>query len=206
MRRIRPLVAPLIGAAVIAASVSCGDVVRGDRSSSILVINTLGAAPGNKPSTFGNPLSSDVVTNVTSPAPCSSTSPCPTIFNDLGQVALALAPKDITLTPTSNNQVTITSYHVQYIRTDGRKTEGVDVPYAFDGGVTATVPASGSATIPFELVQSVAKQQAPLVQLVTSGQIINTIAQITFYGHDLVGNQVSVVGQIQVNFANFGDQ
>jgi hypothetical protein len=199
------IIRPLILAAAIGASASCGDVVRGDRSATILVINSLGGAPGNKPSTFGSPLLSDVITNLTSPAPCSAASPCPTIFNDLGQVVLALAPKDITQTPTSNNQVTITRYHIEYTRTDGRNTQGVDVPYAVDGGMTGTVTATGSATLSFELVQHVAKEQAPLVQL-TSGGFINTIAKVTFYGQDLVGNDVAVTGQIQINFGNFADQ
>jgi hypothetical protein len=205
MRNIRPLVVALIGAAAIAASISCGDVVRGDRTASILVINSLGGAPGNKPAAFGAPLESDVTTNLTSPAPCSAASPCPTIFNDLGQVVLSLAPKDVSLTPTSNNQVTISRYHVEYVRTDGRNTQGVDVPYAVDGAMTGTISTSGSATMSFELVQNVAKEQTPLVQLV-SGGFINTIAKVTFYGRDIVGNDVSVSGQIQINFANFADQ
>jgi hypothetical protein len=28
---------------------------------------------------------------------------------------------------------------------------------------------------------------------------------VTFYGKDRVGNDVSVTGQIQINFGNFGD-
>ncbi len=37
-------------------------------------------------------------------------------------------------TPTSANFITVTRYHVKYVRTDGRNTQGVDVPYEFDGG------------------------------------------------------------------------
>jgi hypothetical protein len=196
----------LLAASMVAASVSCGDVVRQGQSAVMLSVDTLGGAPGSKPGTFGSPLLSDVITNVTSPAPCTTASPCPTIFNDIGQVVLSLAAKDVTVAPTSNNQVTITHYHIDYIRTDGRNTQGVDVPYSFDGGATGTVPPGGKLTLPFELVQTVAKQQAPLVQLVTNPAVINTIARITFYGRDAVGNDISVTGQIQVNFANFGDQ
>ncbi len=201
-----PIIRLFLLAAVIGASVSCGDVVRGDRSAVILVINSLQGAPGNKPSTFVSPLESDTITNLTSPAPCSTSSPCPTIFNDVGQVVLSLIPKDASLTPSSNNQVTITRYHIDYTRTDGRNTQGVDVPYSVDGGVTGTVPPSGNATLTFELVQNVAKEQAPLVQLDTNGQFISTIAKVTFYGQDQVGNAVSITGQIQINFGNFADQ
>jgi hypothetical protein len=200
------IIRPFIVAATLGASISCGDVVRGDRSAVILVINSLQGAPGNKPSSFGTPLESDVVTNLQSPPPCSATSPCPTIFNDLGQAVLSIVPKDASLTPSSNNQVTITRYHIDYMRTDGRNTQGVDVPYSVDGGVTATVPPTGTANVAFELVQNVAKEQAPLVQLIASREFISTIAKVTFYGRDQVGNDVSITGQIQINFGNFADQ
>jgi hypothetical protein len=200
------IIRPFIVAAALGASISCGDVVRGDRSAVILVINSLQGAPGNKPSSFGTPLESDVVTNLQSPPPCSATSPCPTIFNDLGQAVLSIVPKDASLTPSSNNQVTITRYHIDYMRTDGRNTQGVDVPYSVDGGVTATVPPTGTANVAFELVQNVAKEQAPLVQLIASREFISTIAKVTFYGRDQVGNDVSITGQIQINFGNFADQ
>jgi hypothetical protein len=54
-------------------------------------------------------------------------------------------------------------------------------------------------------VRHVAKKEAPLVQLVDNGQIITTIAEVTFYGQDLVGNDISVTGTIQIDFGNFGD-
>ena len=107
--------------------------------------------------------------------------------------------------PTTNNEVTITRVHVEYVRADGRNTPGVDVPYAFDGAVTGTVPAAGSATLGFELVRSVAKQEAPLVQLRTSSAVMTCIANVTFYGQDRTGNNINATGQIQINFGNFGD-
>jgi hypothetical protein len=193
-------------AAMVAATVSCGDVIRQGQSPVVLVLNSLGGAPGNKPGSFGSPLDSDVITNVISPAPCTADTPCPTIFGDLGQAVLSLAAKDASIAPTSNNQVTITRYHIDYTRTDGRSVQGVDVPYSVDGGATGTVPASGTFSLSFELVQHTAKAESPLRALATNFGFINTIAKVTFYGKDLVGNDVSVTGQIQINFANFGDQ
>jgi hypothetical protein len=35
--------------------------------------------------------------------------------------------------------------------------------------------------------------------------IISTIAEVTFYGHDQTGREVSVVGRLTVDFGNFGD-
>ena len=44
----------------------------------------------------------------------------------------------------TNNFITVTRYHVEFRRTDGRNTPGVDVPYAFDGAGTVTVAESAA--------------------------------------------------------------
>ena len=108
-------------------------------------------------------------------------------------------------TPTPNNYVTVTQYHVEYVRSDGRNVQGVDVPYAFDGAVTATV--QSSATVGFTLVRIQAKQEAPLQALAGGGgaQAISTVARVTFYGHDQTGRAVSVTGQMSVDFADYAD-
>jgi hypothetical protein len=197
---------------LVATATSCGDVVRTGRSPVMLVINNLTAASGGGfgAGVFGNMLHSDVEVLLTNPAPCSATTPCPTVYSDSGSVSLSLALKDIgaagaALTPTTNNQVTINRVHIEYIRADGRNTPGVDVPYPFDGAVTGTVPATGQVQLGFEIVKHIAKEESPLRQLVTSPSIITTIARVTFYGHDAVGNELNVTGQIQIDFGNFGD-
>jgi len=197
-------------AAIVAASISCGDVVRAGRSPVYLVISSLQAAQGNHPTTLVGNLLSDVITNITSPSPCTAASPCPTVFNDVGVAQLRLSLKDIgspstPSQPTTNNDVTITRIHINYRRADGRNTPGVDVPYPWDAAATITVPGSGNATIGFELVRHAAKEEAPLIQLRSSPSTINTITEVTFYGRDQVGNEVSVTGLIQINFGNFGD-
>jgi hypothetical protein len=199
-------------AAMIAVTASCGDVARQGSSPVYLVIDLLQGQRGAATlGTASNPLISDVITNVTAPAPCSATAPCPTIFGDAGQVTLRAPLKDLgtggtTLAPTSNNEVTISRLHVQYTRADGRNTPGVDVPFGFDSAITGTIPASGTLQLGFELVRNVAKQEAPLVQLRTSNNFISAIATITFYGTDRVGNNIQVTGQMQIEFGNFGDQ
>jgi hypothetical protein len=35
--------------------------------------------------------------------------------------------------------------------------------------------------------------------------IISTVAEITFYGHDQTGREVSATGRLGVNFGNFAD-
>ena len=182
-------------------SASCGDLTREGTASSYLVISTLEAASGAQPSTFGATLQSDVLTIVDGQ---------PTIFSDSGRVRLMLAMKDAgsvdsPTTPTVNNFITITRYRVRYTRADGRNTPGVDVPYGFDGAFTGTVGA-GEFTAGFELVRHIAKEESPLRALASNrAVIISTIAEITFYGHDQTGRDVSVTGQLLVSFGDFGD-
>lgn len=202
----------IVIAALAAGTASCGDVARNGRSPVFLVIDSLGAVSGGSSSaTVTSFLTSDVQRLDTKPAPCSDTSPCATTYGDSGEAIFRLSPKDIgpagALTaPTTNNQVTLRRYRVTYRRADGRNTQGVDVPYAFDGAATVTVPATGTAKLGFELVRNAAKMEAPLVQLVNNPTIITTIADVTFYGQDQVGNEIQATGSIQVDFGNFADR
>lgn len=195
----------------VAASVSCGNVVREGRSPVYLTIDSLqGLRGGPNTATPSGFLLSDVQTLVTAPAPCSPTSPCPTIFNDAGQALLRAPLKNVGASstptaPTTNNEVTITRIRIDYVRADGRNTPGVDVPYGFDSAATGTIPAGGTLSLGFEIVRHASKQESPLKQLITSPTIITTIGRVTFYGKDRVGNDVSATGQIQIDFGNFGD-
>ena len=194
------------------ASASCAsDVTRTGRSPAYLVIDSIVAASGASPDKFGSQLNSDVVTFVDQTINGVKFR-VPTIFNDLGRASVHIAlksplsPEGLVTTPSSVNQITITRYHVTFRRADGRSTQGVDVPWAFDGGVTATV--GGSAVdIGFEIVRHQAKNEPPLANLDFGGGsiIISTLADITFYGHDQAGNEVTVTGSISVNFGDFGD-
>jgi hypothetical protein len=197
-------------AVIVATTVSCGSVVRTGRGSSFIVIDSLqgmrGAASLGPPSAT---LISDVITNVTAPPPCAPAAPCPTVFGDVGQAVMHIVMKDASsanpTTPTPVNDITLTRYRVEYTRADGRNTPGVDVPYPFDGAITITVT-TNTTTVGFSLVRVQAKNEPPLVLLVnpTSG-IITEFAKVTFYGTDQAGNEVSVTGNIQIDFGNFGD-
>ena len=206
------LVSRVLVAAALVGAASCGKVVRSSTAPVLLVIDQLNGLRGS--ASTGTPTSnlvSDVLTLVTSGGSCTVASPCPTVFADTGQVLMHMVPKDIGTNPTTptspstNNQVTITRVHVAYRRTDGRNQEGVDVPYAFDTGVTFTVPQSGQVTFGFPLVRSQAKEEPPLLALVTNGLVISMIGDVTFYGQDVVGNAINVTGSINIDFANFGD-
>ena len=194
-------------AALTAACVSCGDVVREGRSPVYLTIDKLTDSGGSN-----NFVLSDVLTLVTNGGSCSAATPCLTIKNDVAVVTLSTSLKDITNpsspnAPTANNDITMSRYHVVFKRADGRNVQGVDVPFAFDGAMTGTVAAHQAQTLAlsFELVRHIAKEESPLVQLISSASIIHTIAEITFFGKDRVGNDVSVTGTMSVNFGNFAD-
>lgn len=205
MRLMRNVNRFLVVAVLAGSGASCGDALRQSRSPVLLVINSLSAASGggHAAGTFGGTLLSDVQVVVLTPTPpC----PCPTVFDDSGQASMSLAMKDILVAPTSNNAVTISRYTVKYRRNDGRNTPGVDVPYPFDGAVTITLSGTSASTVSFEIVRHVAKLESPLVQLISNREIITTIADVTFYGKDLVGNDISVTGSIVIEFGNFGDQ
>ena len=198
--------------AAAAVSASCGSVVRDGRSPVYVVIEQVLASRGAPtPGQYTGTLVSDVITNVTAGGGCTTTNPCPTVFNDYGRVTFRMSPKDLGPVPTStaapslNNEVTITRYRVTYRRADGRNTPGVDVPYAFDGAATGTIPSGGTLTLDFELVRHVAKGEAPLVALTGNPTVIASIADVTFYGRDQVGNEIQATGQMLIEFGNFGD-
>ncbi len=199
-----------IGAIALAVLASgCGDLVRQGRAPVQLVINSLEAASGATPDEFGTTLLSDVQTLVERSIGNEDVL-VPTTFNDVGEVIMSLVLKDpgqsgIVATPSALNQVTITRYRVEYRRTDGRRTQGVDVPFAFDSAVTFTVPVEGTIEAGFEIVRHTAKQEAPLAALTRNPDVIATIAEVTFYGHDQAGNDISVSGTIGINFGNFAD-
>jgi hypothetical protein len=191
----------LIGAlSIVALGSGCGDVVRQGTGSSYLIINALEAAPGAEPTAFGGTLLSDVLTVVDD---------VPTVFNDVGRVRLSLAMKDpggteSATSPTTANFITISRYRVIFLRSDGRNTPGVDVPYGFDGAVTATV-GTNEATVGFEMVRLTMKLEAPLRALAVNGVFISTIAEVTFYGRDQTGRDASVTGRMLIQFGNFAD-
>ena len=175
-----------------AASAGCSDFIRQDRSPVTLVIDRIEAAPGES-TTFGGTLQSDVLTKGG-------------IISDSGRVAMRLIMKDLGATPSPVNGVTINRYRVTFRRADGRSTPGVDVPYPFDSAVTFTVPPTGFIAQTFELIRHVAKAEAPLSTLRNPNLvIISTVADVTFYGRDQAGNELSVASSIGVQFGDFAD-
>lgn len=145
----------------------------------------------------GAPLNSDVRIGP------SSTGVCP----DYVDVAVAVRNKNPNApAPSVPNAVILNSYEVRYFRTDGRGTEGVDVPYRITGNVTfaVDVATSGTSTIPLEIVRRQAKVEPPLSSIYQA-TVLTAMAEVTLYGETITGDRVSGSGRVQIDFADYGD-
>jgi hypothetical protein len=187
----------LLLAAATGVLAGCSETVRTGQSPAYLVLQRLEGSSGSGGNgTFQSVLRSDVLTKGS-------------IIEDNGRVTLNLALKDVTnpTGPTSNNLITLNRYRVEYRRTDGRNTPGEDVPYAFEGAIGMTVNEQPTSAV-FTLVRAQAKLEKPLVTLVGSNGgalVISTIADVTFFGRDQTGRDVTVTGSMSINFADWAD-
>ena len=196
-----------VGAACLISATGCGsEMLRTGRSPVYLAIANMQATPGGG-GTLASFLLSDVQVIVEQTI-AGVTVRVPTIFNDNATATIRVIPKNETVASTQLNSVTLTRYRVDFRRSDGRNTPGLDVPYGFDGGLGVTIPAGGTGSVSFEIVRHQAKLEPPLKALVGAGGqgFISTFAEVTFYGHDQNGNEVSVTGRMDVQFGDFGDE
>jgi hypothetical protein len=199
----------MVYGAVLAGAVvgaGCGDYARDGSGPALASVALMEGAPGAEPTRFGTTLSSDVLTLVQKDENGVKVK-VPTVFSDAGRVTMTLTMKNPTgPAPTTTTDVTFNRYRVVYRRSDGRNVPGVDVPHPIDSAVTFTVRAGANTTAGFEIVRITAKQEPPLRTLLTnSSTFISTIADITFYGQDRVGNDVSATGSMGITFGDFGD-
>lgn len=179
--------------AMLAAATGCAATGRPGQASSYLIVDSLLAAPGAKPGAFGGTLASDVLSNGG-------------ILEDLGRVQFRLEMKDPAIGPSPVNFITLRGYRVTFTRADGRNTQGVDVPFAFDGALGTTV--TGTTTVSLVLIRAQAKLEAPLRALAGAGGAVSiaTFADVLFYGADQAGHDVTVSARISVTFADWGDE
>ena len=201
-RMILSMAGRFVGAAACVISLaSCGgEMLRTGRSPVYLVVESIEAgAQGGTPAAF---LISDVRADDGS------------VWNDNVSLTLRSLEKNPDATAAPVNTITLTRYRVDFRRTDGRNTPGVDVPYGFDGGLSASVAPNSSATVSFEVVRHQAKLEPPLKNIAAfsaagrslSGLgFLSTIAEITVYGRDQNGNEVSVAARLDVHFGDFAD-
>ena len=203
-RHLSSLVARVaVGTACVIAAASCGsDMLRTGRAPVYLVVDSIAGVDSS-----GGAVSfvqSDVRDDAGS------------VVNDNVKLTVRAELKNPSVPGTAINAVNLTRYHVDYRRTDGHNTPGVDVPYSFDGGLSITVPPGSTADVSFEIVRHQAKLEPPLKnldalsstgeRLVSGLGFLSTIAQITIYGHDGNGNEVAVNAQLDVHFGDFASK
>jgi hypothetical protein len=216
MKSLSPI---LIAAAALAASGCTPDWATQNSSNFILEIGSI--TGGNSGSSGqGGEIRSDVLT-------------AGSVFNDDAVVAVNVLRKNNNpnLANPPVEHVYLDRYEVVYFRTDGRNTEGVDVPYRITGPLgnlrfhTAGPGGAGEVeqTVNITVVRHVAKLEPPLsnlrnifnadptnnpigpLQLPGQG-IITTVAEITIHGHTLPGDGLQATGRVQVTFADFADE
>ena len=190
-----------IGTLAILAAMACNPIENSTTSASLLTVVTItGLDLTLKDQNFTQ---SDVLLTDT-------TTGTSTITDDVAKASLTasmLAPHPPAGT-SQYNDIQLDKIVVSYTRTDGRNTEGVDVPYTFEQNVSQIIHIGQQATISFIIVRATAKQEPPLLGLragATRGEVIYTNAKIVFYGHDLAGKTVTATGYLPVEFADFAN-
>jgi hypothetical protein len=133
-----------------------------------------------------------------------------TIYSDSASVtfrAELLNPDSLT-GPSYLNNITVTRYVVSFTRSDGKNAEGVDVPYTFEGSLSAQIAINSTVTASFIVVREVAKNEPPLVDLVfgTEEGVLQTTARVDFYGHDQTNRNVQATGYLTIFFANYANE
>jgi hypothetical protein len=152
----------------------------------------------------GSPMDSDVRHGTNADR---TTVPNPFVCPDRALVSVAVRFKNQQIpTPSVPNAVFLESYEVKYTRTDGRGTEGIDVPYRITGNLTLAVDASDSdnSEVAIEVVRRQAKLEPPL-STINQNALLTTMAEITLYGKTTSGQRVTSSGRMQITFADYGE-
>jgi len=176
-----------LGMAVMLAGCHQPDYVTDSRASVLLLVTDVNE---------GAVLDSDVRLGVDSNLICPDNVP----------VTVALRNKNPNpgIDTSTQGDVVINQYEVSYFRSDGRSTEGVDVPFTIKGGIGSSVGVNGTVTVPIQVVRRQAKLEPPL-SAITGFDIVTMIAEITVGGETVSGDSVSASGRLQIDFANYGD-
>lgn len=161
------------------------DYVEDNQSSVLLLIRSIND---------GAPLDSDVRNGEFSTFVC----------EDEVDVQVTLQNKNPEAPTAASSSVQIGSYAIRYTRSDGRGTEGVDVPYRITGNLATSVQVGGNTTFPLEVVRRQAKVEPPLSSIFQAA-LLTVTAEVTLYGTTVSGDSVTATGRFQIDFADYGD-
>jgi len=186
---------PLMLLALLVAG--CNKLERDTTAASYLVVTSI---TGND--IEGNPGSTTIFSDVVTGAGG--------IFNDSCLAVMeahAFDPFDANLT--TYKDIIVERVDIEFTRTDGLNTQGVDVPYSFSQEVNVLVVSEGqSSDLAFVIITHNAKLEPPLVGLSNLGaeKILKLDAHCTFYGRTVSGHEIApVTHTVSVWCANFAD-
>jgi len=106
------------------------------------------------------------------------------------------------------SDIVIERYDVRYFRSDGRSTEGVDVPFRITGNVAQEIQSGSSAVLSLEIVRRQAKLEPPLrnLQRLGGGQVVTMFAEVTIHARSTVQQTTNpATARVQIDFADFVD-
>jgi hypothetical protein len=181
--------------------ISCNAVENETDSSSILIVeNIMGQDLEDNEANF---LQSDVLYQ-------DPTTGAETIHADIATATLRtklLNPLSVT-GPSQYNDIMLDRYVVTYFRSDGNNTEGVDVPYSFEGHISVNIPVDSEVGVSFVIVREVAKLEPPLVNLQAARDagVLQVHAKVEFFGHDMANKNIKATGYLDVFFANYANE
>lgn len=104
------------------------------------------------------------------------------------------------------DDIVIERYEVRYFRSDGRGTEGVDVPYRISGNLAFEIIGGEAVNVNIEVVRRQAKIEPPLSQLFNGGGafIVTMFAEITLHARTTTGVATNTAtGRLQIDFADY---
>jgi hypothetical protein len=177
---------------------SCNALEKNTQSASMLVINSLRGT--DLKGEVADYLQSDVL--IQDPDTGAQTITADSAVVNLTATLLEPTPS----LPTSvYNDIQLERYVVTYSQPNGNKVEGRDVPYSFEGRLSALVQIGTSLDVGFIIVREVAKWEPPLVDLVDGTNVLQVTAKIDFYGKDMAGKSVKATGYLTIFFANYAN-
>lgn len=180
---------------------SCNAIENETKSSSVLVVeNIMGQDMEDNEANF---LQSDVLYQ-------DPTTLEETIYADIATATLRtrLLNLNSVTGPSQYNDIMLDRYVVSYSRSDGKSTEGVDVPYSFEGHLSVNIPVDSEVGVSFVIVREVAKMEPPLVEL-TEGRDVGVLqvhAKVEFFGHDMANKNIKATGYLDIFFANYANE
>ncbi len=144
----------------------------------------------------GNVLSSDVRQD---------TNICP----DIVPVRVENHAKNPTAPATGfREDIVIERYEVRYFRSDGRGTQGVDVPFTISGAIGFEIIGAEATNVNIEVVRRQAKIEPPLSQLIDGGGgfLVTMFAEITLWARTTTGVATNTAtGRLQIDFADYAN-